>query len=393
MANPRQPTAIVTDGLWRKSLSAIRSLGRAGFRVVVMGDSFLTTGFWSSYTTTRIKAPVAADDPDGFGEELVKLARSEASDGPVVLLPMEDASLLWAARNLSELEPYTHSLLPPLASLETCQSKAETLKAAAALDLPIPKTVYCDTFAELRHAVDTMPDQQFVAKPYRGTGSSGIVYGNSMTAKGWQKHFETFGPLLVQDRIPPSGDGLGTCFLIGSDGACLGSFAYKRLKQYPITGGPSTDRISIKAPELLERGLALLKRLEWRGVAMVEWKDDPRDGIPKLMEINPRFWGSLELATRSGVDFPALYAAAALNEALPPVNSYKLGIRCRWVVPGDILRYLSQSRNEREGLRQFFTGFLSLSEEWNKDDLSGLAASWICVALRALNPKFWRYLR
>lgn len=43
---------------------------------------------------------------------------------------------------------------------------------------------------------------------------------------------------------------------------------------------------------------------------MVEWKVDLRDGRPKLMEINPRFWGSLELAVRSGVNFPSLYADA-----------------------------------------------------------------------------------
>ncbi len=56
----------------------------------------------------------------------------------------------------------------------------------------------------------------------------------------------------------------------------------------------------------MELGLSLLKSLNWIGVAMAEFKVDPRDGIPKLMEVNPRFWGSLHLAIVSGVDFPYL---------------------------------------------------------------------------------------
>ncbi len=44
--------------------------------------------------------------------------------------------------------------------------------------------------------------------------------------------------------------------------------------------------------------------LDWTGVAMVEFKLDARDGVAKLMEINGRFWGSLQLADRRGRRFP-----------------------------------------------------------------------------------------
>ena len=42
---------------------------------------------------------------------------------------------------------------------------------------------------------------------------------------------------------------------------------------------------------------------------MVEFKLDARDGVAKLMEINGRFWGSLQLAVDAGVDFPAILSA------------------------------------------------------------------------------------
>ncbi len=51
---------------------------------------------------------------------------------------------------------------------------------------------------------------------------------------------------------------------------------------------------------------------------MVEFKADARTGTPYLMEINGRFWGSLQLAIDAGVDFPAILVAAALGAPIPP---------------------------------------------------------------------------
>jgi predicted ATP-grasp superfamily ATP-dependent carboligase len=89
----------------------------------------------------------------------------------------------------------------------------------------------------------------------------------------------------------------------------------------------------------VELGTRLLKALGWYGIAMVEFKFDPRDNIPKLMEINPRFWGSLSLPIASGVDFPYLLCKMAIDGDIdiPPV--YKSGIKSRWLFYGDI-KYL-----------------------------------------------------
>jgi predicted ATP-grasp superfamily ATP-dependent carboligase len=74
---------------------------------------------------------------------------------------------------------------------------------------------------------------------------------------------------------------------------------------------------------------------------MVEFKVDPRDGVPKLMELNPRFWGSLQLAIVSGVDFPYLILKMARRESFEPVLRYQAGKRCRWLLLGDILHFLN----------------------------------------------------
>ena len=124
---------------------------------------------------------------------------------------------------------------------------------------------------------------------------------------------------------------------------------------------------------------------------MVEWKVDPHDGRPRLLEINPRFWGSLELASRAGIDFPLLYGLAASGKRLPEASRYRVGARCRWIVPGEILRYLSDRR--REPLREFLRGLPRLAEEWDSRDRRGAIATVICLFLQALRPRYWKYLR
>lgn len=67
---------------------------------------------------------------------------------------------------------------------------------------------------------------------------------------------------------------------------------------------------------------------------MVEFKV-AEDGTPYLMEINTRFWGSLQLAIDAGVDFPYLLYQLACGEKPEPVVRYKSGIRLRWLL-GDL---------------------------------------------------------
>ena len=59
------------------------------------------------------------------------------------------------------------------------------------------------------------------------------------------------------------------------------------------------------------------------------------DGTPFLMEINARFWGSLQLSVSSGVNFPLLAAKLAQGKRLPNPSGYRLGVQNRWLL-GDL---------------------------------------------------------
>lgn len=80
---------------------------------------------------------------------------------------------------------------------------------------------------------------------------------------------------------------------------------------------------------------------------MVEYKMDVRDGKPKLMEINARYWGSLQLAIAAGVDFPLLHYRFAQGEDPPAQLNYRTGVRCRWLL-GDLDALVTRLRVPEE---------------------------------------------
>jgi predicted ATP-grasp superfamily ATP-dependent carboligase len=98
---------------------------------------------------------------------------------------------------------------------------------------------------------------------------------------------------------------------------------HRRLRETPPSGGPSSCAVSIFENDLKSAGIKLLDHLQWHGVAMAEFKRDAKSSQLYLLEINPKFWGSLDLALDSGVDFPALAARVALGGRSATANRIK----------------------------------------------------------------------
>lgn len=383
--------ALVTDCLGRKSLSAVRSLGRAGYTVLAQGEERLTPAFWSRYTSERF---VGTEE---FEQRLLEW--KGAALPPVVVLPMEEERFTWA---YTLPKDQTVTLLPPRTSFEAACSKWQTYEAAQKLGIPSISTTQILNAEQFQTALAA--PGQWCLKPEKSKGSAGIIYGGedmqAIDAASGSKLWRSFGPYLLQERLPREGAGIGASFLFDPQGRCVAQFVHQRLHEYPVNGGPSTDRISIHgeiALQALKYGRQLLEHWKWQGVAMVEFKIDEHTGQLKLLEVNPRFWGSLELAVRSGVDFPRLYAASALGESLPEIAvesmNYTPGVRVRWTIPGEILRWWSTPRESRESARQFFSGFLWLAEEWDRRDPLAYFACWIFTAALVFKPRYWRLLR
>jgi len=391
-------SALVSDGLHRKSLSVTRALGKQGIEVSVMSDEFFAPSFWSKYCKKRFHLNFLSNKND-LDVDFLKMVGSDSSN--VVFFPMEDATIKWLSDNRIYLSAHLSFLIPSSESIMTSFSKFQTMKLAESTGIKVPSSVYFETAKELKLEIAENSQRylssDFLIKPDIGRGSSGIIYLQDFNDDSWdefdlEKHFDQYGNQLLQHRLPADGRSIGVSLLFDSDSRVVANFVHERISSFPVSGGPSTNRCGIKEDGLLEKSVNLLQKLNWQGVAMVEWKFDSTTGEPFLLEINPRFWGSLELAVRSGVNFPVLYFDLCCNKSVDVITDYELGRKVRWVFPGEILRYFSISKGNREPLFKFIGSVLKDSEEWDSRDVPGSIAAMLAPFFMLFKPKFWKLL-
>jgi len=336
---------LITDGLWRKTLAAVRSLGRRGIPVIVGERTMWAPALWSRYAARRYLYPSARLRTERF---LARLQQIVAREKVRVLLPMEEETLLIILRRRDAIDG---SVAIPFAApekIERIRDKAQLFQLASSLGVPMPTTWYPETADEVAE-IGRRAGFPLVVKPRVSTGAVGLRYVRDAgeLSAAWAEVHARFPRPIVQDYIPEGGGAFGASVLAGPQGERLASFVHRRLREYPVTGGASTLRVSVRDPELIEFTFRILESVEWSGVAMAEFRRDPRDGLPKLIEVNARFWGALNLAIQAGVDFPFLLYRMALGERIEPVHDYREGVVGRWLLQGDLLHYLTNPNRRR----------------------------------------------
>lgn len=330
-------TAFVTDGLLRKSLSTTRSLGSRGIRTVVGEKSWYSPSSFSKYCGKRVKYPNPTTNPQLFSTWLIQFLQEENQP---VFLPMDDAVMEVVMKHRHEVSKNSKCLLPTMASYEIAADKYETMKLAKELQIDCP-TTYLATSIEDVEEIATTAIFPLIIKPHKSSGSRGIrkIQKRGDLIPTFLEIQQEYSDILIQEFIP-LGDRYGVCLLYDSNHKVQASFVQKEVRHFPIAMGPSTIQESVICDELIERSVKLLKPLSWSGIVEVEFMIDSTTNIPMLLEINPRFWNSLDLAVQSGVDFPYLLYQLCLGNKITPQTSYEVGRRCRNLFPGDLLHFL-----------------------------------------------------
>jgi predicted ATP-grasp superfamily ATP-dependent carboligase len=312
-------TVFITDADYKHTLGVIRRLSRRGVKVIAGATTWRAQGFFSRYCSNRVIHPPASN-PDAFAEFMIDYLRQHDVD---VLLPIGYTSAVAASLHAKSLSEYTHVPVAEYESMLVAADKARTMEFASVQGVRVPQT----------YAEPSEVDRYPVVVKSAGDGHR-LRYINS---PGEFAEIDTAGQ-IIQEYVPGEGYGFYALYRHCEMRAC---FMHHRLREYPATGGASTAAESIYDPVLRELGERLLDGLKWHGVAMVEFKKDARDGSFVLMEINPKFWGSLDLSAAAGIDFAWLTTQMAMNTDEPAQCEYPTGIRCHWLLPDDLLHAVS----------------------------------------------------
>jgi len=208
---------------------------------------------------------------------------------------------------------------------------------AESAGVPTPKTNVVRRVEELSEISITYP---CVVKPAReASGLKSVAYCNNLTdltaaTADQLRCLDGRSAVLVQEFIEGQGCGL---FALMNHGVPLRVFMHQRIREFPPSGGPSTAARSFYSDRLKALGLRLLSTLGWHGVAMVEFRYSPakRDFI--LMEVNGKFWGSLELALSAGINFGADLIRLFQGEQLSYSETYDRDHEFYWPLDDDLL--------------------------------------------------------
>lgn len=316
-------------------LAIIRDLGRHGVTVHGIARSDGALGLSSRYLHRgMLRAEDVVTQLRRLGEEI----------GPATLFAIAETDILALNKVRAQLPGYRF-MFADAAPMERVLRKDLTYAAAAKVGLFVPRTWHPSTIkegavaaAQVRYPVVLKwsdPNAMIPILRQAGMALEKAQYCHDapslMAALRRYQSLERFP--MVQEFC--AGHGLGQ-FVLMQDGQALYQFQHQRLHEWPPEGGTSTLCASLppqQHAELMQQSIALLRELEWEGVAMVEYRYDPATGQAALMEVNGRFWGSLPLACQAGASFPwYCYQALGLRQ---PISSrpYVAGVRCRYMTP------------------------------------------------------------
>lgn len=349
--------AIVTDVHYRMSLALIRDLAQAGVRVVCCEreGAGVPLGFRSRWAAQKVTLP-REDWPD----ELYRLCAQvceERRERPA-LLPVGAATLAALAEDRERFSAVCGLCIPAPEQLELFNSKVRVHELAASLGVPVPGSFVRSPGEEADAFLSRIP-LPAVVKPVCGERlglAAAQRYAIVRTGGQLREAFLRFQALagedpVVQEYLP--GGALG-CSVLALEGRVLSHICHRRLREYPVSGGPSSCCRCVDRPDLAGYAAKLTEAAGYTGLAMFEFKEDA-GGKPRLLEVNPRIWGTYPLTRTADSGLSLLWCTLARNRGNPekeplPLPRADKPRACKMVfAPSDWMAALGYLRQGRPG--------------------------------------------
>jgi len=310
---------LFTDSNYRHTLGLVRSIGRHK-EVHVGSEGPRACAFYSKFT--RGAMIYDTKSPELFTDSLNRYINRRNID---VLIPVGDQSCFYTSLMKDRIKAVV-----PIADYENmliARDKVKMAERARELGFSVPEVI---------HSPNRFP---VVLKAVTGRGLLRFV-NNEVELAAARSFFTSRGvPYFITEYI--DGTQNFSYAALVQDGRVGAFFMHKEIREYPLTGGAASFAISAYDGELATRCRRLLENLKWHGVAMVEFKINAQ-GKLYFMEVNPKFWASLELAIASGVNFPLLLVKMIEGEHIVQPK-YLVGVRFRWLFEDLLSCFLAPS--------------------------------------------------
>ena len=380
MTKPREKV-LITNGEAKSALTVARALASHGIEVHVGAEKRIAITLWSRFVARRHLVPSSLKQPQAFAEELVRLQRRWRYDAVIPVADDDIAALLKCdPASIADLK----MALPSRPAFETARDKSRMMKAALAAGVPCPETYFPDE--ESLESIQERAKYPLLIKPNISAGARGItkVARKEDLRALYEAVVDRWGASHLQELIPEGGGQFKSDIAVGRKGEILALFVCKKIRFFPVEGGSSTLIASLRHAQIERDVPKLTRSLGWYGFADYDFIVDPRDGVAKLMECNPRFPESLVVNVFSGADFPWLVYQLARTGNAEPSPRYVEERYARFLV-GDLMWFLHSP--ERWKAQPSFFQFLGKDLKYYVEQANDPGPT-LCSLLEALLTLF-----
>lgn len=375
---------LLLEGHTIEALPVLESLKKKGYFLGVLCDSKLSYGYRSRYPDLKLVKPDIPYNSAEFLDYFLDLISKYSIE---VLLPLYDPSAEFLSKNKDVLLKHALFVVPDHLIFAEGFEKNQLMALCRRKDFPHPRTH--DLIPDkLKEAVDYVGFPSLI-KPNITSGGRGmsIVNSEQMLQSKLGPTMEVFGNCTLQEYIPFGGKQYKVQLFRDEEGKILNTTVVEKIRFYPENGGSSCCNLSIDAPELVELTTEILKALNWEGFADFDLIEDPRDGVIKIMEINPRLPACIKASFNSGVDFAEMYMDYCLGNTIKTYQ-YEPGKYLRYLGL-DLLWFLKSDKRFKTSppWLKFFGRKVFYQEGSIRDPLPFLFGTWSSFK-KLLNPSF-----
>lgn len=317
---------LVIDGGSRQSLPIIRHFHEKGAIVTAYCSSKMDVGYNYRYSDRKVLRKIDHENED----VTYKGIKAEISTGQYdLVIPMIDCFATILSKHKEELSKYAKIYVNDWGVYSKAIDKLQTMTLCMENDIPCPRTAIVKTAEEIKDEEWTYP---LVIKPRTGMGAKGfnVAQNRDELIEHFRLTEQKFGPSLIQEYIPQTGAQYQVELLIDKNGDCKAFVLMDKVRWYPLVGGSSTMNVTLHDDAIKEACLKLMKAVGWRGYASLDLIRDPRTGVAKIMEINPRMNGTAKICFACGVDLTKIIYQDAFDEEVTDMQEYKDGVGLRY---------------------------------------------------------------
>lgn len=317
---------LILEGYARQSLPLIHAFHKLGCHVAALCSSKLDVAYASRLTDEKVLGVCDRENPTGTAQAVRELLMTGRYD---VVIPTVDFSAKLLADHKEEFSRYAKVLANDPAVYAIAGDKLATMAVCMENGIPCPVTL--TDVSGIEDALAGGLRFPIAVKPRVGYGAIGFKRVDSAEELRTLFADSAHDPAdyVFQEYIPQTGLQYECAVFVDGENTVKTSLVFSKNRWFPVNGGSSTLNITVHRPDIEESCARLLQLIQWRGPADVDLIQDERDGIAKIMEINPRVSGSVKIAFEAGADQARQMLEYLYGEPVTAYREYTVGQRLR----------------------------------------------------------------